>query len=91
MLQQEQWERRESKCADRANRQGLPRNTAGLQGTSEPLVADAPGDDGRLSRPLALETRRLDGGPDPATTADLHGEPLALRLEVNKANRDWTD
>ena len=70
---------------------GLPRNAAAPQGTSEPQEADVPGDGGCLFHALTLELRRLDGRPDPRTTEELAQESAALRLEVNKANRDWID
>ena len=71
--------------------QELLRNAAELGGTSEPFEVDVPGDGGCLFHALTLEKRRLDGRPAPPTTADLIRESAALRLEVNKANRDWID
>ena len=66
---------------------GLPRHPAEIQGTAEPLAADVPGDGGGVSQLPALEKRR----PYPEAAADLISESSALRLEVQKANRDWTD
>ena len=47
---------------------GLPRNTAGLQGATEPLAAGEPG---CLFHSLSLGKRHLDGRQYPATTAGL--------------------
>ena len=70
---------------------GLPRNTAELQKTTEPLPVDVPGDGGCLLHSLMLEQRSLKEESNPATPVDLIQDPLALRLGANKANRDWTD
>ena len=70
---------------------GLLRDTDGLQGASEPLVADISGCRGYHFFSLALEKGRLDARPNPATTADLVSESVAPLLEANEENRHWID
>ena len=82
---------REEEDVGSGDGRGLPRNTAELRETTEPLPADVPGGGGRLFDSLTLEQRRLIGRPNPATTTDLIKDFLALRLEPNKATRDWID
>ena len=72
-------------------RRVLLRKTAKLQGTSDPVAADVPGDGGRFPHSPTEEMRRLDGRSNPATAADLVRGSVALRLEVNMADRDWVD
>ena len=56
---------------ENADGEGLPRSTAELAGTTEPLAADVPGSGGCLFHAPAPEGRRLDGRLRPANAADL--------------------